>query len=185
MEGCGGSTIDSPTQGSTQHGPVNVGDGGATFSSGLAADKTVGSLTDTEHAALCDALNRYLIGRFFGGAITSFCKFAALSGAGYMSPANDGQLQVACEDLYNGCIASPPPESTLMTIQTCPAQSPQCTATVGELEQCYTDSELTLEASWAALPDCRTLTLNQLPIKLTFSMQPASCTSYSQKCPGQ
>jgi hypothetical protein len=102
-----------------------------------------------------------------------------------MSPANDGQLQLSCQQFYDNCIASPPPESMAMTIQTCPMQGPQCTATVAELEQCYTDSELALEASWGSLPDCRSLTLNQLPIQLPLPHSPDSCVTLAQKCPTQ
>lgn len=163
--------------------PLTAGEGGATFSSGLPEEAQIADLTDQQFNHLCDTLYQYFFARFGGGGAPAFCRFVAVVGAGAKSPANDAALMSACQDSYDFCIATPLSPMSVMTLQTCPPRSAQCTATVSEFEKCYADEEIEQEDSWLALPDCSQLTLSQLPVHLPPPSAPASCGTYSSKCP--
>jgi hypothetical protein len=132
-------------------------------------------LTSAQASELCGELTSYL-----SSLRDNECKLTAVLGA--FTATTDAAAQAACSATYTTCKTGgqcTPPGST-------------CTATVGELQMCLSDLDGFAKALEATpLPSCSGLTLAQVQTTLASLatgaganvMDPASCTTYSAKCP--
>jgi hypothetical protein len=91
----------------------------------------------------------------------------------------DEDLQAACSEAYDSCMAEPTQPDP------CTPPEGECTATVDEVEACINDSVALVEGMMAQFPACSELTAAGL-----MSMQdpgepadPPSCVAAQEKCP--
>jgi len=169
---CGGSDSDNNTAGA----PNNSS---GSYSSGIAGDKQLASLTDQEFAGLCKKLDDYFSTGTLNKSLQEFtCRFAGLFAGG--AAQTDAELQAACKPAYESCIGG---QTT--TDHTCSKPEASCTATVAEYDACANDAAKQLAKLGTALPSCDKLTASSLQtVDLGSSTQaPASCTLLTSKCP--
>ena len=170
---CGGSS-GSGSPGSTD------------FSSSLPADKSLGSLSDSESAQLCkDLENYYGPNSAAGKQLKEFsCRFSAILLATLSAPTTDSALQAACKSGYDQCEKAPAQTDT-----TCTKPPAGCMATVAEMETCITDTTKGVSDLVNQFPECSKVTLASLSSMdpetgTPTSETPASCTAVEAKCPG-
>jgi hypothetical protein len=178
---CGGSEKNQP-QAQPGSGP---------FSTGIAGSKPLGSLTDAEAQALCQASESFAR-TMMTPEMT--CRAAAIgfAGLGAMSgTATDAEIQQTCSSIYGMCVAgggSVAPATDAGT-STCTNPPANCTTTVAEYEACMNDTRTSLQQSMSAMPTCATLTVawvlaNSGDAGSSSSTDPPSCQAASAKCPG-
>jgi hypothetical protein len=95
-------------------------------------------------------------------------QFAALGG---------GDPAALCTQTYDACKQSSGSSSS----GTCTPPSATCMATVGEIEQCLTDSFGALSETMALFPQCDSL--DQFDPNSLQTANPASCQVVQEKCP--
>ncbi|HEX2670237.1 MAG TPA: hypothetical protein VHM25_05165 [Polyangiaceae bacterium] len=154
-----------------------------TFSSGLAGDKQLGSLTDDEAASLCQKLSEY----FADGSAVSrnfeevTCRVSSVLFSAFGGAETDAALQASCKTFYDSCVAAP-----TMSSESCKKPDASCTATTGEYEACVNDSVKQISQLGSAVPTCDQLTIASAGALFTggsASASPASCQAVSAKCP--
>lgn len=110
------------------------------FSSGLPGDLQGKDMSPAENKAFCEAQASYVsdaLGE--DGSV----KFVCLLGGAFAGMLSGGGVE-ACEKAYDDCMAEPakPSESG----SECPGEStPDCTATVAEMEACVVEQTSTIE----------------------------------------
>jgi hypothetical protein len=165
--------------------------GGGTYTSSLPGSKSIGDLTDSDRASLCQSTRTYYGSS--SGANELGCKVAGLFAAVpilFRPTKTDADLQKACGDAYANCEAMPS-SSDAGTAATCAKPTGTCTATVAEYEACVTDQSAQLASSSANIPACGTLTVAGIQGSLeagvgttTPAATPSSCQTLYTKCPG-
>lgn len=157
-------------------------DDGGNFSTGLDGSKQVSDLSDSDFKKVCDAEEKWASSvlseqeaKEFGCQLTAFAT-AAFAGAG----GDAAQLKMACKAAYDACLKQPPPSSMMPSTMKMCNKPANCTATVAEIEACYTDSAASLEMLKQALT-CDALANTSMPPAI---QEPASCKTLDMKCPG-
>jgi hypothetical protein len=178
LQACGSSDSD------------NGGSNSSTFSSGLPKDESLGSLSDADSQTLCNALASYSASAA-AAQKDSGCKIVGFGAAGlahnFGSAKTDADVQKACSDAETACKNSPP-QRVDAGAPTCTKPPASCTATVGELETCLTDSSAALSDALSKIPECTSLTVADVTPKDGGLVGPTgsvpSCSVVNQKCPG-
>jgi len=177
----GSSTGGSSSGGSGQSaaGAANAPSGG--YSSGLAGDRTLGSLTDDESAGLCQKLSDYFSDSSATGKnVEEFtCRVSSAFTALLLGADSDAALQAACKPLYDSCVASP-----AMTEESCTKPDATCQATIAEYDICVNDELKALNQAVTAVPSCDKITIASLTALFSQSQTIASCDALKAKCPG-
>jgi hypothetical protein len=158
------------------------------FSSGIPGNKTFDTLTDADLANLCSSLGKHLgTDPSLKEATCHFAGFGAALGASILGTATDADLQKACTDIEAKCRSAAPSAEQ----STCGKPTSTCTATVAEFEACVTDALAAATQAFATLPACSSITSSSLSMLLTSgnggmtpAVEPASCKTLEQKCPG-
>jgi uncharacterized protein (DUF697 family) len=145
-------------------------------------------LTSAQASELCGELTSYLDGsNLTTGLLDYECKLTSILGA--LAATTDAAAQAACSASYSECKMG---SGGTVTNGQCTPPGSTCTATVGELQMCLSDFDGFAKALEATpVPSCTGLTLTQVQATLASfatgaganSMEPASCTTYSAKCP--
>jgi hypothetical protein len=113
---------------------------------------------------------------------------ALMSGALGTETATDASLQAACQTAYDACMKDDG-STTDTSTQECKVPTGTCTATVGELESCYSDLGPAMEAAYSAIPACSEMTVAALSATTesttseTTVTMPATCNTLASKCP--
>lgn len=169
--------------------------GGGTFTTTVAGDKPLGTLSGSEVARLCDDANKFLAA---STSNTDACRIGALSLTNFvamLSPTmTDTELQMTCSDSYSRCVnqttsGGTAPDAGSSTAGMCSAPPANCTATVAELVACVNDSAAQYHKLATSGPDCAKIA------RASFSgsnggaasiptAAPASCQTYQSKCSG-
>lgn len=125
-------------------------DDGATFHSGVDRGKSLTDLTPSERDALCAEGERYwssIEGEVRDGACRWVGHIATI-----FSP-SDEAARADCRAAYDSCLRDPEDSTEeLESPTTCP--SFQCTAAVGQFEDCLNDSGDALRSYLDAVPSC-------------------------------
>jgi hypothetical protein len=176
---CGGS--DSEGNGSS-----------GSYKAGFPADRTVGDLTDSDLATLCQSVHAYY--GMSSGAKDLNCKGAGLIAVVPIlirSMKTDADLQKACSDASASCETRAASGGDAGASAICGKPTGSCTATVAEYEACATDQSAQLASAAANIPACETLTLAGIQSSLeagvgttTAPATPPSCQTLATKCPG-
>ena len=151
------------------------------YSSGLAGDKVLGSLTEAEAAGLCKKLSDYFSDDGpVGKSVEDFsCRFSSALTALFTNPKTDAALQASCASLYATCTAAP-----TTTTETCSKPDASCTATVAEYDACVNDQLDSLDQLLSSVPACDKLTLASAATFFSGATQAtASCETVQAKCP--
>jgi hypothetical protein len=167
--------------------------GGGTFSTGIPRSTVIGSLTPSQAQQVCQASGSYFAGNI---AADGECKGegfgAALFTAGFDSTATDTDLQNACSSAQSLCEkgGSQPLDAGTSSTSSCTPPPSDCTATIGEYEDCLNDAHALLVKETASIPACNTLTRSELKAAATPTdgggasvTSPPSCTALQAKCP--
>jgi len=170
----GGSGGTSSSGGAPSGNPGN-------YSSGIAGDRLLGSLTDDEFAGLCKKLSDYFSFSTPTGKnleLTS-CRFTSAVAALFTAEQTDAALRTACQSSYDKCIAS----GTTAT-ETCTKPPATCAATVAEYDLCLNDQVQALNQIESAVPSCDKLTVASLTaLFLSLGGMTAACQTVEDKCP--
>lgn len=163
MVACGGSDDDKGSPGKVDSG---------------VPDSTQGKdLTEQQFQAICDSANEAAAGILSGAeAKKATCGSGAYL-ATLLSGATGDAADAACKKAYEDCLAEPDESSD----DTCTEPTDACTATVGEIETCFTDTLTQAKTLLAELPGCDDLGSDyEPPAELD---PPASCAVVEEKCP--
>ena len=180
----GGSSAGGSGPGGSGPGGSSAGgapSGTGDFSSGIAGNQQLGSLSDSEIQGLCKKVGDYFSSGSAAVDVQELtCRFESAFGASFSGATTDAALQAACKTLYDQCIAAP-----TTTTETCNKPDAGCTATVAEYEACVNDTATSLSTVTKALPACDELTMASLGDLGSGAAtdSPASCTSVKAKCP--
>ncbi|RYZ04855.1 MAG: hypothetical protein EOO73_22010 [Myxococcales bacterium] len=141
------------------------------------SDDTLGKdLTDAQFEALCERAAKEAEDVLGEDAKKATCGFAALF-ATTLSGAMGEEADALCKMTYDECLAEPEEPSE----NECTKPTESCTATVGEIETCFSDTIAQAKAGLADLPSCDDLgTEFEVP---TDNETPASCEIVQEKCP--
>lgn len=164
------------------------GGSSSTFSSGVAPDKTLGTLTPSELAQICQSANAFSQTHLKEAS----CRIAGVLLASFTGGASDQALQAACKMAYDQCESGQldgADGGSSSTTDSCMAPPATCTATVAELESCYNAAIGAINQATAAIPSCASLTQASLSTAQTASNldnteEPAACKTVDAKCPG-
>lgn len=139
--------------------------------SSLSDDTQVGSLDDTQQAAFCGEVATWYASQVsVGSAKKLACYSFALAFSG-------GSSQ-ACSQAASECIASDEEFTTSPAIECDTTRLEGCTATVGELESCFTATVTRVREIAASI------TCSMSPSELaSLGTPPAACASVQSKCP--
>jgi hypothetical protein len=172
--GCGG---DGGGGGTTPTGGQSGSNG--TVSSGIDGSKKVSALTPAENQKLCKAGEQFLAANPAAGA--GACKLAAVFLAAFTSPKSDAEAQMMCKQAYDDCVSKP-------AMIKCEQQPATCTATVAQVEACWSAAPAWLVSSTATIPSCNTLKLSDLAASSgggSGPPAPAACMAIGDlDCPG-
>lgn len=153
------------------------------FSTGIDPSRPASSLSAAETQQFCKAFDGLLEDPAIKG---SLCQVVSVIAASLLAGnGTDAQLQMACTQGYNECLkddgkAEPGSSSK------CEKPAASCTATIGEIEQCFSDMKLAFVNLGKSLPACSALTkasINQSSPASAEPTMPASCTALEKKCP--
>jgi len=162
------------------------GGGGAgapgTYHTSVPGDKPLNGLSSTELQILCNDLGAYLEHQEGDTCrLNGFLAAAFLAGAS--STATDADLEATCSETTASCMSR--------FTGTCgPRPSATCAATVAEQAACINDATVQNHMAAAGLPDCSgttraAVTAHSSAVSMALTgTQPASCQTYSAKCPG-
>jgi hypothetical protein len=178
LSGCGG---DSGEEGS--------GAPGGTVDTGVAPERTLGSLVGADLEQFCAGIERSLdevaaSTEFSEGVCKPAAMMAAVLQAPVDPPPTDAQLQQLCTEAYNTCLQSSSEDSTSET--QCGPMPQDCTATVQEYETCMSDMFQAMNDSFAQMPGCEAMTTSTAqPTSTPASapQTPPSCQLVLDKCP--
>jgi len=185
----GGSSPGGSSPGGSGSGGAGPSAGGAPnapaggYSSGIAGDRQLGSLTDDEYAGMCQKLSDYFSDSSATGKnVEEFaCRVSSALGALFFGADSDAALQAACKPLYDTCVASP-----TTTEESCTKPDATCQATVAEYDTCVNDELKALNQAVTAVPSCDKITIVSLTalFAASGSQTIASCDALEAKCPG-
>jgi hypothetical protein len=164
--GCGGDDENGKAApGSTQ------------VESGIPPETAAGSLTPDELGQLCDAIEASLTAAVEDPAVRDgLCRMSGVL-VGQFAVLSGGDPEALCTQTYDACKQS----GTQTSEGTCTAPSASCTASVGEIEQCLSDSFAALGQTLSAFPKCDAL--EGFDPSSTPMQDPASCQVVQEKCP--
>jgi hypothetical protein len=149
--------------------------GSTTVDSGVAEDKVANQLTDQEAKQVCESVGKAAEAALSGAdAQKATCGFTAYTLASFTGGDDPA---AACKMAYDECLKAPQ-ESTGGE---CTNPTATCTATVGEIEKCFTDTLSQLKALFSTLPGCDDVGKDVTPPSQGTS--PASCKVVQEKCP--
>lgn len=168
----------NPVQGgspATQGGSPPVATGGTEDP----GEPTLESLTPAELGELCaDARASFDASGATETAGELTCRTAGIFAVVLFEPSSDLELQQACQDTYDECVAEP-----LETDDNC-AENSMCPATVSEFQACVDEYPAYLEQVAMGLPTCSELTMANLEEALGFEPEATpACESLWAKCP--
>jgi len=178
--GPGGGTSGGGSGGTSSVGGAPSGNPGS-YSSGIAGDRLLGSLTDDEFAGLCKKLSDYFSVSTPTGKNLELvsCRFTSAVAALFTAEPTDAALRTACQSSYDKCIAS----GTTAT-ETCTKPPATCAATVAEYDLCLNDQVQALNQIESAVPSCDKLTVASVtPLFLSLGGMTAACQIVEDKCP--
>lgn len=158
----------------------NGSGGSATVDSGVADDKVANQLTDQEAQKVCESVGK-AADALAGGAEAqkATCGFAAYAAVSAVTSEQQGGTAEDCKAVYDQCLKSPPDTSGAGE---CSSPPDSCTATVGEIEKCFTDTLAQFKDFLASLPGCDDVG-KEVDIPSTELPSPASCKVVEEKCP--
>jgi hypothetical protein len=168
---CGGSSDDGGDKG---------GNGSTTVSTSIPENTKASDLTQTQTEELCDAAGEAAKAALSGPELkAASCGFSAYIGATLLQSADK------CQELYSECMKAPEETSGGTSNQgdDCKKPSSACTATVGEIEKCWSDAFASTKAAFAALPGCDDVGKDIAMDSTPQGDVPASCKIVEQKCP--
>ena len=143
----------------------------APFEATAPDDKTVGELSATEQEAFCNELAAHFKSQVSDASVKKLgCYLVALAFSG-------GNRQ-ACEQAAQGCISDPEMSAGTADVSCDTSRVGNCTATVAELEACYSDMT-SVAKSLAGRISCSTPQSDLAAL----SEKPASCKTVEAKCP--
>jgi hypothetical protein len=142
-------------------------------------EPTLESLTPEELGELCaDARASFDASGATETAGELTCRTAGIFAVVLFEPSSDMELQQACQETYDECVAEP-----LETDDNC-AENSMCPATVSEFQACVDEYPTYLEQVAMGLPTCSELTLANLEQALGFEPERTpACESLWAKCP--
>jgi hypothetical protein len=157
---------------------VSCSDSG--FSTGLPANKGLGTLSPDEANQLCAATASYVASK----AKMTTCQLEA-DAAAFTQAKTDADARMICKQQLDSCLAAPAAGGG-GTDTGCKPPPASCTATVGDYESCLNDLSSAYDKALAGLPNCDTLTLalSGLPSSRPSLQSLASCNTLSSKCIG-
>jgi len=143
----------------------------APFESQEEDDQVAGSLTPAEQTAFCEELLAYTEREVSQADLKKLgCYFLAIAFTG-----GDASQ---CNQAAQGCISDPETSGSDDPVECDTSRLTDCTATVGELETCYTDT-ITVVKTLVGSLSC-----NSSPAQLSaLENKPASCQVVQAKCP--
>jgi hypothetical protein len=166
---CGGSSSDGNGGGST------------TVSTSIPEDTKGSDLTQAQTNELCDAAAAAAKAAFPESEIKpTMCGFLAWSQASLFN------MPGKCQDFYNQCLKAPQDsdgDSNVEETGECTQPSSACSATVGEIEACISDTLAQSKAMLAKLPGCDDVGTEFSEEDLGSDESPASCKVVEEKCP--
>jgi hypothetical protein len=169
----GGGGAGKAGSGTAGTGSGSGGTGSGNVDSGSPEGTPANELTDAQVQAFCDSVGKATEAAIGADAQAATCGFSA-----YFVATLSGGDAAACQMAYDEC-ASAPPDTTS---EECTKPSDTCTATVGEIEACLSDSLAQMKQLLAALPGCDDLGKDVGEPSLE-SESPASCAVVQEKCP--
>lgn len=180
---------------------------------GVDENKVASELTDEEVEALCDEIDARVQETFddeavtelsctglgivagltaalgeepLGGEVADAGVDVAAAGQDLLSDFDTETAQEACAEAYDACDSSTVDLSAARDIAECTPPGEECDATVGELEECFTDLLEVGETAKLLLPTCERLSpLSLLALLAIPTETPESCAVVEEKCPGQ
>ena len=137
-----------------------------------------GQLTQAQAEELCAAAAEASLATLGSSDVKAkMCGFSA-----YLTVSVFSEAVGSCQKLYDDCAKAPAKTTT----GTCEKPSPACTATVGEIEACWTDVLAQSTKALDQLPGCADVG-KEVPMDSDGAGQepptPASCAIVQQKCP--
>jgi hypothetical protein len=154
----------------------NGSSGSTTVDSGVADDKVANQLTDQEAQRVCESVGKAAEAALGGAeAQKATCGFTAYTLASF---AGGDDPAAACKMAYDECLKAP--QDT--TGGECTNPTSTCTATVGEIEKCFTDTLSQLSQLLSTLPGCDDVGKDVTPPS-TEGTSPPSCEVVQEKCP--
>ncbi len=143
----------------------------APFESQESDEQIASGLTPAEQTAFCDELLVYFKSEISDAQLVKVgCYFLAIAFTG-----DDPSM---CSQTAQACIADPESLSSDSSVDCDNSKLADCSATVAELEACYTDT-VTKMKSIVASVSC-----SMSPAQMsTFDDKPASCAPVEAKCP--
>jgi hypothetical protein len=168
----------------------NPGQGGSPATQGGSPPVATGGTEDPGEPTL-ESLSPEELGELCADARASFdasgatetageltCRTAGIFAVVLFEPSSDMELQQACQDTYDECVAEP-----LETDDNC-AENSMCPATVSEFQACVDEYPAYLEQVAMGLPTCSELTMANLEEALGFEPEATpACESLWAKCP--
>ncbi|HEY4156576.1 MAG TPA: hypothetical protein VGM29_00705 [Polyangiaceae bacterium] len=149
------------------------------FSTGLPGDTPLSGLTSDQLTTVCSALSSYLAKvNSSDGACRTQAFMAAILAARATAGSTDMLLEQVCQQAYDDCAVPTTP-----TLSMCNTPMADCTATIMDLEACY--SAISTEVAGASAPACGALPGagmlgNQSVAPLA---EPAQCATLATNCP--
>ena len=176
--GFGATLGGNPVQGGS---PATLGGSPPVATGGTEdpGEPTLESLTPEELGELCaDARASFEASGATETAGEITCRTAGIFAVVLFEPSSDMELQQACQDTYDECVAEP-----LETDDNC-AENSMCPATVSEFEACVDEYPAYLEQVAMGLPTCSELTMANLEEALGFEPERTpACAMLWTKCP--
>lgn len=196
------TTMEDPST-PTEGGPVE---------SGVDPNKVAGELLPAEAEALCAEVDQELEGVFGEEELAELsCKVQgilagvlgvtaenALSGQDAGVPVDTAsdlsaladfdtdEARTVCQETVDACEPQPGLSSAVQQTLMCRTPEETCQATVGELEECFTDTLDLYRSITLLVPSCSRLSpLSLLALVGAAPEQPESCVVVEEKCPGQ
>lgn len=181
------------------YGPVAViacssssssGGGGGSVTS-IDSSKQAGSLSDAEKQQYCKDATNYInsnVSDTDSKKVSCFSKAVQSIYTSGSPPTSDADLQSKCKSAYNDCMSKPldKGDAGTSTSSSCsPSEFTNCTATVGELNQCVQDSVAAMKTAYATFDTaCDKIQMDGGGLQQSASSEPASCKALETKCPG-
>ncbi len=152
------------------------------FSSSIDGMTPINQLTPQQQQTLCSEVTSFSKSSGLDrDQVEVLCRVVGILAVSFTAPAGatDAQLRAACQTSYDMCKAQPSPAECNFN-----AGTATCTATVAELSACANDSFQSYSMALNEIPTCDKLTADILQSTAPPGpAQPASCTTYQQKCP--
>jgi hypothetical protein len=164
------------------------GSGGGGFTTSVSGNAPLNSLSPNDQTTLCNDANAFVT----RALVPPLCKTTGVVAAALVlsqnASATAADLQSACSAAQSDC-SMPDGGVTTGMCDFSQFNSTQCTATVSDLTKCVNDLTAVEDNAVASLPNCNTLTPQNLTAAENNSSSssptnPQSCATLDSKCPG-